>query len=372
MRIAINCHSFLRKQYTGIGRYAYNLVQSLGSVDQENTYLLYARQALFNSKKKLPEFSHRNYIRKLDYFNQGVASKLKGVDVYHAPAPEVLESPKNAKVIVTVHDLIYKTYPQGHTQDALLKTEAHFQSIVKCADKIICCSQSTLNDLKKYFDVDDSRLSMVYQGVDKDVFYLIDPTEKKKAQNNLKRKGVEGDYLLFVGTIEPRKNLKNVLRSLEILKKQFNYKGKLVVAGMKGWMSEDTNDLIERYGLKQDVILLGYLTNDELRFLYNNASLFMFPSFYEGFGFPILEAFSCGVPVLTSNVSACSEVACDAAMIVDPNDPDEMARKAHSILSTKELARELRAKGFKRVQDFSFKKTAQETLNVYRSVNNVS
>jgi len=368
MHIAINCHSFLRKQYTGIGRYAYNLVHSLGQIDNKNTYSLYARQSLFSSKKKLPAFFYKNFLRKYDYFNQGVSSILKGVDIYHAPAPEVLEAPKGSRVIVTVHDLIYKAYPQGHTQDALLRSEAHFQSIIKEADKIICCSQSTLNDLKKYFPINDSRLAMVYQGVNKYLFYPIDSLESKKAQKNLKKKGVEGQYLLFVGTIEPRKNLVSVLKALEILKKQFRFTGKLVVVGMKGWMSEDIDERISKYGLTNDVIQLGYLTNDELRYVYNGASLFMFPSFYEGFGFPIVEAFSCGVPVLTSNVSACYEVAKDAALIVNPYDSDEMARKAYSVLSTKELAKDLRAKGLKRAEDFSFARTAKETLNVYKSV----
>ena len=226
MRIAINCRSFSKKQFTGIGRYASSLVNSLAEIDHANRYSLYTSRGFLRIKKTLPLTRARNFVVRYDWLRRGPWKTLGSVDLYHAPSPEVIDGAA-AKVVVTVHDLIYKTYPQGHTPDTLRLTEQQFASFIPRAAKIICSSQSTLNDLRKYFSVEPGRACFVHQGVDKNVFYPIEERQMRIAQEAVRFKGVEGPFLLFVGTIEPRKNLEGMLKALAWLKQKKLFTGKL-------------------------------------------------------------------------------------------------------------------------------------------------
>lgn len=368
MHIAINCRSFLNRNYTGIGRYTYHLVHSLCAIDHENQYSLYVKKGLLNISKRVPKIPSQNFTVKIDRFKRGLQKCLGKVDVYHSPSPEPLGINNGAKIIVTVHDLIFKTFPQGHTQKTIDDTEAQMQGLVNTASKFICCSQNTAHDLQKYFQVPQEKIALVYQGVDKNIFYLIGQEEERAAEHFIHSKGVHTPYILFVGTIEPRKNLENLLYAFDKLKTRKLFQGKLAVIGMKGWMSEGIENLIKKLDLESDVIFLGYLSDTGLRYFYNKAQALAFPSFYEGFGFPIVEAFCCGTPVVTSNVSSCPEVAMDAALTVDPAHPEEIAQALTQIIHDDHLRKELREKGFKRAGDFNFLKTAQRTLEVYREV----
>lgn len=365
-RIAINCRSFLLKKYTGIGRYAHNLVRSLAAIDHENQYFLYARKGLFDLKRSLPRIAAKNFHPRLDLFGRG--PKMFGdIDLYHAPSPEALPDIKG-KIVVTVHDLIHRVYPQGHTAETIEQTEEHFQQIVARADKIICCSNNTRLDLQKFFTIDNSRVAVIPQGVDKKIFRVLTEQEQRSMKHALKVKGVVEPFLLFIGTIEPRKNLSSLIQSFRLLKTQKIFSGKLVVAGMKGWMQEHLASDIAAQGLEGEIVFLGYLTDEELCGLYNTAEVFVFPSFYEGFGFPILEAFNCGAAVVTSNTSSCAEVAGDAACCVNPADVKDIARGIQRILEDKDLKADLQKKACMRAQDFSFEKTARETFAVYQEV----
>lgn len=368
MNIAINCRSFLNQNYTGIGRYTFNLVKSLSELDQENRYLLYARQGIFHHNRGLSSLKFKNFSVKSDWLRLGPQRSLKDIDIYHSPSPENIQFNNHVKVIATVHDVIFKAFPEGHTPKAIQETEKNFQSFISKAAKIICCSKNTARDLQKYFSVADNKIATIYQGVDKNIFYMIGPEEEKWAFDILKSKGIEGAFILSVGTIEPRKNLKNILQAFHVLKSKGKFKGKLVVAGMKGWLSEDLEGVLNKLNLKKDVIFLGFLSDEELRCLYNKALAFVFPSFYEGFGFPIVEAFCCGVPVITSSISSCPEVAGDAAILVDPHNSEQIAFSLEHLLEDEDLRWSLRENGLKRAGDFSFLKTAQKTLEVYREV----
>jgi len=367
MKIAINCRSFLNEQTAGIGRYAKNLVQSLSEVDRQNTYLLYVQKNPFQFKKKVPRINAGNVQVKIDRFNLGLNRTLGRVDIYHSPSPDLIDY-TGGRIIVTVHDLIYRTYPQGHTPQTIAASQTQMEGIVKQSAKIICCSESTRRDLHQLFDLDESRTCVVYQGVDKELFYPLPDDQKDRAKEQLAAKGVEGPFLLFVGTIEPRKNIGNLLKAFALLKEKGRFGGKLVIAGMQGWMVEGLSGTINELKVKEDVLFLGYVSDEELRFLYNLAEIFVFPSFYEGFGYPLLEAFACGAAVVTSNVSACPEVAADAAFLADPQSHFEIAAKVSMLLESAELKATLREKALRRAGDFSFRKTAEETLRVYEEV----
>lgn len=357
MRIAISCRSILLKSRTGIGRYTYHLIDSLGKIDPYNSYVLYAAKRLFDHKRRLPAFHYQNMKARMDYFNAGPGK----ADVYHMPFIGNIDR-FDGKYIVTVHDLIYKAYPQGHTQATIDLSQSQMEQVIKRADHIICISSSTRRDLHRFFDYPQDQTSVVLNGVDHDIFYpLSDQTETKTFLRSL---GVDGDFILSVGTIEVRKNLEGLLRARAILKTDLP----VVVAGMQGWMTEKIAPLIKELKLDGKVIFTGYVSDAQLNMLYNTCKVFVFPSFYEGFGFPIVEAFCTGAAVVSSNSSSCAEVASDAALIVDPNEPRSIAAGMEQIISDTKFANALREKALKRAQEFSFVKTAQETLKVYNQV----
>lgn len=368
MRVVINCRSFLKKHYTGIGRYTYHLVKSLSDLDQDNEYQLYARKGLFSFNKKLPNFQAKNFIPRIDRFNRGPAKTVKDADIYHFPSPGPLDAPANAKIIVTVHDVIFKAYPAGHTQQTIEAGQGQFEQIKEKASKIICCSKSTADDLKEYFKIPDEKIALVYQGVDKNIFYRLKKEDEWLADKVLNEKKVKTPFILFVGTIEPRKNLINLIHAFHKLRIEGKFLGSLVVAGMKGWMLDDIGALVKKLELTKHIIFSGFLTDRELCLFYNKAEVFAFPSFYEGFGFPIIEAFCCGTPVVTSNVSSCPEIAGDAAVTVNPNSPGDIAGAINRIIGDDALKDLLRSKGQKRAGDFDFRTTAQKTLEVYKEV----
>ncbi len=367
MRIAINCRSFLNRQYTGIGRYAYNLVKSLSEIDHDNEYWLYAQKKYFDFKRQVPRISAKNFFVKIDWLGRGIDRTLHPADIYHSPSPDYINI-SQAKIIVTVHDLVYKTYPEGHTPQTIETTDKQLKMIVEKADKIICCSKSTIKDLLYFFKVDPQKVCLVYQGVDKAIFYPINDIERRKAQSIIKRKGLIRPFILFVGTIEPRKNLMNLLKAFSILKEKKRFNGQLVVIGMKGWMIEGLEQVTQKFKIQNSVLFPGYVTDELLRYFYNLTEVFVFPSFYEGFGFPIVEAFSCGTTVITSNVSSCPEIACEGANLINPHSPEEIANAIGQVIEDEKLRLSLKEKALKRAEEFSFLKTAQQTFKIYQEV----
>jgi glycosyltransferase involved in cell wall biosynthesis len=364
MRIAINTRSILLERPTGIGRYTYHLLDSLGKVDPVNAYILHAPKRRFDFKRRLPDFSrYHNFEPCLDHSCQGPGPS----DIYHMASPDAI-GPHEGKLVVTVHDMIYKTYPQGHSPQTIELSEKNMQAIAAKAAKIICISEQTRRDLHAFLDLPVERSCVVHNGVDHNLFYPLADHERLGARRQLKSLGIDKPYILYVGTIEPRKNLTGLLESFAILKSKNIFPGVLVVAGMKGWMVENINDLIKKLGLKSHVIFTGFITDGQLRTIYSMAEAFVFPSFYEGFGFPILEAFSCGTAVITSSTSSCAEIAGEAAVLIDPSNPTAIAAAMEQVLTDKNVRDGLRAAGLKRAAEFSFEKTAHGTLDVYQGL----
>jgi len=301
----------------------------------------------------------------MDFFRRGVGR----CDIYHLPSPDAIVR-HSGKLVVTVHDLIFKTFPQGHQPQTIALTEKYMRAIAAKADKIICISENTRRDLHSFFNIPIEKTCVVYNGVDHDVFYPLPPQDRLLAAEQLRGYGIDKTFILYVGTIEPRKNLNGLLESFAQLKSRKVFKGQLVVAGMQGWMSENIGVLVKKLGIHKDVIFTGFVSDAKLRQLYNMSEMFVFPSFYEGFGFPILEAFCCGTVVITSNTSSCAEIASDAALCVDPRDPKAITGAMEKVLTDKFTEGTLRQAGLKRSQEFSFLTTAQNTLDVYKKILN--
>ncbi|MHB8620299.1 MAG: glycosyltransferase family 4 protein [Chloroflexota bacterium] len=269
---------------------------------------------------------------------------------------------RSCRSVITVHDLAFLIYPELLTSASRAYFNRHIRRAVHSADRIIAVSQATRQDLTQRLDVPAEAIDVVYEGADP----AMGPVTDAPALDSYRqRRGLPADYVLFVGTLEPRKNLPVLIRAFAQVKRQ-GYAGKLVLAGAPGWLCEDVYAEVERQALGQEVLFTGPVRRDELPLLYSGARLLAFPSLYEGFGLPLVEAMACGLPVVTANVSSLPEVAGGAALLVDPGDPEALAGAVWRLLDDATLAADLRARGLARAGCFSWDRAARETWDVYR------
>ncbi len=352
MKIGIDIRSTLKKK-TGIGKYTLNMVNALAQVDEVNSYYLYSRKRFLDFKRKLPRLPGGNFSHSVDYFKRRPGAVLPEVDVFHTSSYD-LKKPGEAKFIVTVHDVIIKAYPYGHSERTIKEVDEKLKRVLDEADVLVADSHNTKADLMRFYGVDEGRIWVIYPGVD----------IRDKRQETRDKDGSE-DYILFVGTLEPRKNVDGVIKGFDWLKKQHGIKHKLYIVGMKGWMFEDIFKAYEEAEYKKEIVFKGYVRDDEIGDLYQNASVFVYPSFYEGFGFPIVEAFAYAVPVVTSKGSSCGEIAGDSALSVDPSNYKEIGEAILRLINDEGLRREFSEKGIKRARGFSWDRTAREFLKLF-------
>ncbi|PYQ61666.1 MAG: hypothetical protein DMF58_03995 [Acidobacteria bacterium] len=261
--------------------------------------------------------------------------------------------------VITIHDLTYKRFPNLLQKETLHNLNAHMPREIAAADAIICVSESTREDLLRYYEVDAHRVLAIHSGIS-----TWSRLSVGSAPAESRRYVLPDRYLLFVSTIEPRKNLGVLLDAFERLKARRAYDGALVVVGRVGWKSEE---LVPRlHG--RDVHHLDYLSPNELASVYRNAEIFVFPSIYEGFGFPLLEAMAYDVPSIAARSSSLPEIGGDAALYFDPTSPRELERAIEQLLSDRGLCEELIARGKRRVAEFRWDVTAEQTLAVMRKV----
>ncbi len=254
--------------------------------------------------------------------------------------------------VITVHDLTYKRFPDLLQKETLHNLEAQMMREVALADAIICVSASTRNDLLRYYEVDPRRVFAIHSGV------TVPATGHRPPATLPKR------YILFVSTIEPRKNLGVLLDAFERMKKRGAYEGALVVVGRIGWKAEEFVPRLRG----RDVHHLDYLGPEELAAVYRNAEIFVFPSIYEGFGFPLLEAMAFGVPSIAARSSSLPEVGDDAALYFDPRDSRELESAIERLLNDRSLRGRLIARGKARAAEFRWEETATRTVEVMRRV----
>ncbi len=342
MKIGIDIRPTLKKT-TGIGKYTLHLINALAEVDPENRYFLYSRKKILDFKRRLPRLPGANFSHRVDHFKKGVSAAMPEIDIFHTSSYD-LDRPKKAKYIVTVHDVIIKAYPHGHSEKTIRETDEKLKKILGEADVLVADSHSTKADLMRFYDVAESRVAVIYPGVNFTEYGIRDAECE--------------DYILFVGTLEPRKNVDGVIKAYSWLRKNSGVRHKLYIAGMKGWMYENIFKEYEKSEFKKDIIFKGYVSERELSALYQNASLFVYPSFYEGFGFPVIEAFSYGVPVVTSKTSSCGEVAGDNALLVDPSNIKEIREAMARLIADKNLREQLARRGRERAKQFTWRNTA--------------
>jgi glycosyltransferase involved in cell wall biosynthesis len=293
-------------------------------------------------------------------------NELKELDIIHNPCQIPTLFNFKQKCIITVYDLTPLLFSETHEKGRVLMHKYLFPLILKKSDKIISISHHTKNDIIKHFKIPEDNIKVIHLAANENYKPL-----NENEINNIKQKyNLNYPFILYVGTLEPRKNIPTLLKAFYKLKKQ-GIKHKLVITGKKGWKYKSIFETIEKLNLQKDVIFTGYVPDEDLPALYNAADLFVYPSIYEGFGLPPLEAMQCGTPVITSNTSSLPEVVGDAGIMVNPYDVDELANKMYEVLTNDGLREELSKKGIERAKLFSWKKCAEEHLKVYEEVYNM-
>ena len=364
MRVGIDARLVYYSQ-AGIGQYILHLVDGLACLDSENEYVL-----LQSRKDETTILDRPNFRRvslwtpshhRLERYSLNVELMRLGLDVLHSPDFIPPHRP-SCKSVITVHDLAFLLYPHFLTKESA-RYYGHIDQAVRWTDHIISVSESTKRDTIEHLGVPEDKITVVYEAANP-IFRPLDRAAAKEEVRN--RHGVDGPFVLFVSTIEPRKNVPTLLRALHQLQQCYKEDIRLVLAGGKGWLFEDAFAVVEDLKLDERVHFLGRVSSDDLLYLYNAAEMLAHPAFYEGFGLPPLEAMACGLPVVVSDIASLPEVVGDAGLLIDPHNVDELTVGMWRLLNNSDLWKEMREKGLRQASRFSWERAARETLDIYR------
>ncbi|MBU4332742.1 glycosyltransferase family 4 protein [Patescibacteria group bacterium] len=396
MRIAIDIRSLLEPCMSGIGEYSYNVLKRILEADKENQFNLFYN-IRHSVKTKPPKFDYPNvktlgyqYPNRwlnlsLRYFGRPRLEKLSGdPDLMWFPNFGFMNFNIKVPYVLTVHDLSFERYPEFFTPAHRL-----WHKLIDCrrmargAAKIIAVSENTKNDLIELYGISNDKIDVIYEGVGEEYFKETEKLshstnsgqENKEIKDDANMRKVVGKYdlpeefILFLGTIEPRKNIEAIIRAFDkVCNTPQAPSLKLILAGGKGWNNEQIYDIYKQAKHRDKIKFIGYVDKEDKPALYSLASLFVFPSIYEGFGLPPLEAMACGTAVIASNASSLPEVVEDAGLLVDPYNVNELAEAMRVMLGDDKLRQDFIEKGREQVKKFLWRSCADRTLEVINRV----
>lgn len=375
MRIGIDCSSLLTVK-TGIGYYTQNLVKELLEIDEENQYVLflnsYSKKLQWHSFFGKPHIKLSRYkipgpllLRSWRYLNFPPIELFTGkVDIMHSPSGYILPQMRGKKV-VTIHDVYFARHPDKTDKLGGQYLNKTLPKKLKTVDKIIVDSLFTKNEVKEIFNIQDEKIRVIYPGVNEAFKKIFDTSLLEAVRNEY---CLPQNFILCVSTLEPRKNIEGLILAYKRLKEILNNPPSLVIAGPKGWQYDEVFNLVMSLGLTQEVIFIGYVSEEHLPIIYNLALLFIYPSFYEGFGLPVIEAMACGLPTIVSHTSSLKEIANEAALFIDPHNCNDMASAMKELIISHSLREELSHKSLNNARNFLWKQCARKTLEVYKEV----
>jgi len=381
MNIGIDLRVLARGTRTGVEEYTINLLSELLPLEPKinfklfyNAYqkvqLNYPWLSLDNVELKDFRIPNRFFFMAARYANQPKIDKLLGgFDLYFNPHFFTVPLSVGSKKIITFHDLSFERYSGFFSwrKRAWQKFLMAAQQEAKEASQIIAVSQSTKDDLINLYGIEPGKIKVIYSGVGKQFTPM---NNEQRTTNNIRKKyKLPEKFILYFGTIEPRKNIIGLIRAFELLKNNCSLftvhcSLKLVIAGAKGWLCQDIFKTAQQSKYCRDIIFTGFVEEIDKPALYNLAELFVYPSFFEGFGFPPLEAMACGLPTIVSHTSSLPEVVGQGALTIDPYNIDELAWAMEIALTDNNLREQLIKKGVKQAKKFSWSKCARETLNI--------
>lgn len=369
MRIGIDCRMY-SSRFTGIGRYVYELTENLFKIDQENEYVLFFNNPEYSEfnppnariSKVLVNSPHYSSQEQTIFLKHLRKSKLDLMHFTHFNAPIFYFG----RSVVTIHDLTLSFFPGRKMTSFIhrLGYQITIKSSVTKAKKIISVSHNTKKDLQNVLHVSPKKIEVIYLGVN-GLFYHEE--NQQKIHSVQEKYAISKPFLLYSGVWRTHKNLLNLIRAFSILKEKHGWDGCLVITGRKDpHYAPEIENLVNSLNLQKSIIFVGHVDEGDLVILYNAAKVYVFPSLYEGFGLPPLEAMQCKTPVAASNVSAIPEVCGQGnALFFDPKNPQDMAEKIHILLTNPAQRQKIIENGFKHVKQFSWEKMAKETLKVY-------
>jgi glycosyltransferase involved in cell wall biosynthesis len=375
MRIAIDYTAAIR-QGAGIGVYVRNLVAALLAQDSENRYTLLT-SGRTDSEHPFPSAANvhgRNLLLPDRYVNilwyrmrlPVPATLFTGpTDIYHGPDFVLPPLGKKIRKVVTIHDLAFLEHPEYAVPSLAEYLRKVVPEAAQAADVIVTVSSEVNRTLIEHFHTPAEKLAVIPLGVQPYFRRITDPVLLAATRYKFKLKH---PLLLAVGTLEPRKNHRGLIKAFHQAQMQKGGPEMLAIVGGPGWLYEETQQLVRDLKIEQKVRFLGRVTDHELVTLYSMADIFTFPSFFEGFGIPPIEAMACGAPVITSNTSSLPEVVGDAALLVDPHNVDELAHAITRLLQNEQLRADLRLKGYQRAQLYTWERSAQKMLRIYEQL----
>jgi glycosyltransferase involved in cell wall biosynthesis len=370
LRIAIDAHSVGAK-LGGNESYAVNLVEALAQIDRANDYTLFVTtgEAFERFHQRWPNFKvqttlpHTPLIR----IPLTLSAELRKhpVDVLHVQftAPPFCPCP----VVVSIHDLSFEHLPHTFNRRSRTQLRLTVRHSARRAERILTLSEHTRRDVIETYGIDANRIEAIPLAAPAHFGPVSDERELQRVRHTY---GIKGDYILSVGSIQPRKNLVRLVKAYAQLKGRIAEEKlpKLVLVGKRAWLYDETLRTLEASGVQDSVILTGYVPEADLPALYSGALCFVYPSFFEGFGLPPLEAMKCGAPVIVGNATSLPEVVGDAGLKVDPYDVDAIAQGLETMVNDSVYRQTLSVKGRERAKLFDWRETARRTLQVYEQV----
>ena len=382
MNIGVDIRSLLEEKRSGVGEYTVRLLDAVFSIDHENKYFLFYNS--YKDKDKLlpkewnnlphvtfVKFSYPNKLFNfcLRFFSFPKIDKLVSkkvnisLDIFFLPNLNFVALSDNIKKIITAHDLSFERYSsffslKRRLWHILVSPKKLFNSF----DRIIAISKSTENDLEDIYKIKEKKIKLIYSGTIQKEDIDFDKEKKDKIKSKY---GLPDNFILFFGTVEPRKNIVGLIRAFEILKRKEKFEDlNLVIVGSFGWLYKKILQRAQRSSCASKIIFIDYVSEEEKFYFYQLAKVFVYISFYEGFGFPPLEAAACGVPTVVSASSSALEVLGNAALLCDPNNPKEVAEAIKQYLKDEAFKNRMIALGEKRVEMFNWNRSAEIFINL--------
>jgi glycosyltransferase involved in cell wall biosynthesis len=380
MRIGIDYTAAVHQQ-AGIGRYTRGLVEALAKLDSEHEYVLFMAGGNAQTPGlgfKMPDNFRVRRVPLSERFVNIMWYRLRlpvpidlfisPVDVFHSPN-YVLPPLRRGMKVVTIHDLSFLRYPEGAEPSLRRYLSGAVPKAVRRADLVLADSDNTEQDIIELLGVAPGKVKVLHPGVGE----RFRPLDDEGLLGRIRELyGLSSPFLLSLGTLEPRKNLILLLDAYAALRARGDIYHKLVIAGKKGWLYEGIFRKVKELSLEEEVIFLGFVADENLPALYNLAEVFVFPSLYEGFGLPPLEAMACGTPVITSDSSSLPEVVGEAGLMVSSGDSKALAQAMKRVLDDPTLREDLAGKGVRQARKFTWQAAAQKALNIYEGLSGLS
>ncbi|MDA8212327.1 MAG: glycosyltransferase family 1 protein [Clostridia bacterium] len=371
MKVGIDARAAIWYRGTGIGTYTYQLIRSLYELKAPGLEYRYFWPGDEYKDLDIRNDSVFNSIEKSkDKFWEEVHIPARlcdeNIDIYHVPQNGIgLPVSKQCPVVVTIHDLIPYVYPETVGRGYLKVFLAQMPEIVEKADKIITVSKCSKRDIERILNVPAEKIAITYEAPEP-IYKPMDRSISKKLA--AEKYGLHKDYILYIGGFSPRKNVKGLISAFKDILPDLKRDVQLALVGKQAREFNELLVLIDALGIEDKVIWTGFAEVEDLPYLYSGAEVFVYPSVYEGFGLPPLEAMACGTPTITTTTSSIPEVVGRSALLVNPFDASQLAEALYKVLTDENLRQGLSEKGLKRAGRFTWRKTAEGTLEIYREL----